>query len=264
MTNENNKASCGLFDTHAHLTDERFDEDRAGLIASLPERGVTRVIDIACTVEQAEATLALTREYDFVYAGVGVHPHEVGNMTHADLDALERLSHEEKVVAIGEIGLDYHYDFAPREAQRKWFSEQLELAISLKMPVSLHIREAFGDCMDILRAHRDGLFGVMHCFSGSIETAFEVIDLGLHIAFGGSVTFKNARKAVETARDIPRESILLETDCPYMTPVPYRGTRNDPSFIVHTARKIAEIRGETLDEVIRYTYDNACERFGIK
>lgn len=261
MTNENKTA---LFDTHAHLTDERFDGDRAELISSLPEHGITRVIDIACRVDMAEATLALTREYDFVYAGVGVHPHEVGDMTNADLDALERISRDEKVVAIGEIGLDYHYDFAPREAQRKWFAEQLELAISLKMPVSLHIREAFGDCMDILRAHKAGLSGVMHCFSGSLETAFEVMNLGLHIALGGTVTFKNARHPVEVAREIPRDMLLLETDCPYMTPVPHRGERNDPSFMVHTARKIAEIRGETLEEVAAYTYRNACDTFGIK
>lgn len=254
----------GLFDTHAHLTDERFDEDRASLISSFPECGVTRVIDVACRIDQAENTLALTRKYDFIYASVGVHPHEVGDMTRDDLDALSRIVQTDKVVALGEIGLDYHYDFAPRDLQRKWFSEQLELAISLKMPVSLHIREAFGDCMDILRAHKDGLHGVMHCFSGSLETAFEVMDLGLHIAFGGSVTFKNARRAVEVAAEIPREAILLETDCPYMTPVPYRGERNDPSFIIHTAKKIAEIRGETLDEVIDYTYKNACDTFGIE
>ena len=264
MTNEDNALFYGLFDTHAHLTDDRFDPDRSELINSLQNCGVKRVIDVACRVDQAESTLALTREYDFIYAAVGVHPHEVGDMTQADLDALERISHDQKVVAIGEIGLDYHYDFAPRDVQRKWFAQQLELAISLKMPVSLHIREAFGDCMDILRAHKDGLCGVMHCFSGSLETAFEVMDLGLHIALGGSVTFKNARHPVEVAREIPCDALLIETDCPYMTPVPYRGERNDPSYIVHTAKKIAEVRSEELTDVIEYTYKNACKTFGIK
>lgn len=253
-----------LFDTHAHLTDTRFDEDRDTLIPALRDKGVSLVMDVACRVDQAEATIALTRKYDFIYASVGVHPHEVGSMSVKDLNALESIAKDPKVMAIGEIGLDYHYDFAPRDVQRRWFCEQLELAISLHMPVVLHIREAMGDCMDILNAHKSGLSGVMHCYSGSLESAFLCIDMGLMIAFGGALTFKNARRAVDVAKHIPKESILLETDCPYMTPVPYRGRRNDPSLMLHTANMLADVRAESLQEVAQYTYRNGCNVFGIE
>lgn len=168
------------------------------------------------------------------------------------------------MLALGEIGLDYHYDLSPREDQKKWFVEQLELAKQLGYPVVLHIREAFGDCMEILREHKDGLHGIMHCFSGSVETAYECLDLGLSFSFGGAVTFKNAKKPIEVIRSIPLESILLETDCPYMTPVPHRGERNDPSYIGLTCEKIAEIRGMDISEAADITYRNACKAFGIE
>ena len=168
------------------------------------------------------------------------------------------------MLALGEIGLDYHYDLSPREDQRKWFAEQPDLAKQLGYPVVLHIREAFGDCMDILRAHRDGLRGVMHCYSGSVETAYECLDLGLKFSFGGAVTFKNAKKPIEVVSALPLDSIMLETDCPYMTPVPHRGERNDPSFIHFTCEKIAEIKGIDPEEMAQITYDNAVRAFGIK
>ena len=254
----------GLFDTHAHLSDEAFDQDRHELIPRLYESGVTRIIDVACDVRTAENTVALLDRYPFIYGTVGMHPHDVKYMDNALMDRIAALLAHPKMLALGEIGLDYHYDFSPREDQKKWFAEQLDLAKQLGYPVTLHIREAFGDCMDILRAHRDGLRGVMHCYSGSVETAYECLDLGLSFSFGGAVTFKNAKKPVEVVRMLPAESILLETDCPYMTPVPHRGERNDPSFMRLTAEKIAEIRGVSAEEIAELTYRNANAVFGIK
>lgn len=252
----------GIFDTHAHLTDERFDGDRDSLIESLPSLGVDLVMDVACDVREVQATLELANRYPFVYAAVGMHPHIAAETKQEHLDAIRRIVREPKVMAIGEIGLDYYYDFAPRDVQRKWFIAQLELARELDMPVILHIREAFGDCMDILRAHK-GIRGVMHCYSGSVETAAECLDLGYYIALGGSVTFKNANKLLDVARFIPDDRLLLETDCPYMTPVPYRGERNDPTYTRFTARRIAELREKDTDELCDITNKNGRELFGI-
>ena len=252
-----------LFDTHAHLSDEAFDEDRDTLIPTLPAAGVGRIIDVACDIRTAERTVTLLDRYSFIYGTIGMHPHDVSVMNNAYMDRIAETVKHKKMLAIGEIGLDYHYDLSPREDQRRWFAEQLDLAKQLGYPVVLHIREAFGDCMDILRAHRDGLRGVMHCYSGSLETAYECLDLGLAFSFGGAVTFKNAKKPVEVVKALPAESILLETDCPYMTPVPHRGERNDPSFIRLTAEKIAEIRGVSAEEIAELTYRNACETFGL-
>ena len=238
-----------LFDTHAHLSDEAFDEDRHSLIPKLFESGVTRIIDVACDVRTADRTIELIDRYPFIYGTVGMHPHDVSAMDNAMMDRISDILQHKKMLALGEIGLDYHYDLSPRDCQRKWFAEQLELAKQLGYPVVLHIREAFGDCMDILHAHRDGLRGVMHCYSGSVETAFECLDLGLKFSFGGAVTFKNAKKPVEVVQKLPLDSIMLETDCPYMTPVPHRGERNHPGFMHLTAEKIAEVRGISAEEV---------------
>ena len=253
-----------FFDTHAHLSDEAFDEDRHELIPKLYENGITRIIDVACDLRAVDGTLELLERYPFIYGVVGMHPHDVECMDNAMMDKLAEYLKNEKMLALGEIGLDYHYDLSPREDQKKWFAEQLELAKQLDYPVVLHIREAFGDAMDILRAHRDGLRGVMHCFSGSVETAYECLDLGLKFSFGGSVTFKNAKKPVEVVSKVPLDSILLETDCPYMTPVPFRGQRNDPGFIHLSAEKIAEIRGTDVSEIAEAAYKNANEVFGLK
>jgi TatD DNase family protein len=252
-----------LFDTHAHLTDESFDEDREALLASLPSRDIALVTEIACDVREAEASLALTEKYPYIYAAIGMHPHIAHEVKTEHLDAIKELTKRKKVVAIGEIGLDYHYDFSPRDVQRKWFTEQLELAEELRLPVSLHIREAFGDCMDILRAHKNGLKGVMHCFSGSRETAFECIDLGLYIALGGAVTFKNAKRPPNVAEHIPLERLVIETDCPYLTPEPFRGRRNDPSMVRYTAEHIARVRGCDIEEIAEATYQNGLKAFEI-
>lgn len=246
-----------LFDTHAHLNDEAFDADREQVIEKLGLCGVERVIDVACDVRTVDKTLALVEKYPFIYGTAGMHPHDASAMDNSLMDRLKEVLSNKKMLALGEIGLDYHYDFSPREVQRKWFVEQLELAHELDMPVVLHIREAFGDCMEILKAHKNGLRGVMHCYSGSVETAYECLDLGLAFSFGGAITFKNAKKPIEVIEKLPIESILLETDCPYMTPVPHRGERNDPNFIGLVAQKLAEVRGIGADEAAHITYQNA-------
>ena len=250
-----------FFDTHAHLADARFDGDRQDVIEKLRQAGISLVCEVACDLDTAEKSLPIINDNDFIYGAVGMHPHYAGRMDSAGMTKLEKLLKLGKMRAIGEIGLDYHYDFSPREQQRRWFDEQLCLAEELKLPVILHIREAIGDCMDILRAHRAYLAangGIMHCFSGSYETARECVDLGLMIGMGGSLTFKNARKLIEVAEGIPLGSIVLETDCPYMAPVPHRGERNDPSFIPVIAQRLAEARGVEIGEIAEATYLNGC------
>lgn len=252
------------FDTHTHLTDERFDADRAALLAALPGRGLSLALDVACEIADFPKTQTLTQTYPWIYGAYGVHPHYAAEVPRDYLDAVEAALCAPKAKALGEIGLDYHYDFAPRETQRRVFAEQLELAQSLHVPVILHIREAFGDCMDILRAHKNGLCGVMHCFSGSAETARECVELGLYIAFGGAVTFKNAHKPLDAAVCVPLERLLLETDCPYMTPVPHRGERNDPSHIPLIAEKIAQARGMDAKALMLETLQNGKQLFQIE
>lgn len=254
----------GIIDTHAHLSDEAFDADREELIPKLFENGVEKIIDVACDLRTADKTIDLIERYPFIFGTVGMHPHDVSCMNNDMMDMLVRYLSHSKMLAVGEIGLDYHYDLSPREDQRKWFVEQLELAKQLKYPVVLHIREAFGDCMDILRTHRDGLNAVMHCFSGSVETAYECLDLGLKFSFGGAITFKNAKKPVEVIKALPLDSFMLETDCPYMTPVPHRGERNDPSMAFLTLDKIAEIRSMTSEKLAHITTENAMRFFRMK
>lgn len=253
-----------LFDTHAHLSDEKFDLDRHELIPSLYEYGVKKIIDVACDIRSADKTIDLLNRYPFIYGAVGMHPHDVKYMDNSLMDKLIEYMRHEKVLALGEIGLDYHYDYSPRDIQRAWFTEQLELAKQLGYPVVLHIREAFGDCMEILKAHKNGLRGVMHCYSGSVETAYECLDLGLSFSFGGAITFKNAKKTLDVISSLPIENILLETDCPYMTPEPYRGKRNDPSYLNYVCEKMAEQRKMDKEEVAERTYQNAINLFVIE
>lgn len=252
-----------LFDTHAHLCDEKFDTDREALIATLPEKGIAYVINVACEVDEFSVTAEMTRRYPFIYGAYGIHPHVASNPGENWEEKLSRALTDEKAVALGEIGLDYHYDFSEKDDQKRVFVRQLEMARERNLPVQLHIREAFGDCMDILRAHKDGLRGEMHCYSGSVETARECLDLGLYIALGGAVTFENARKLLDVAAYVPIDRLLVETDCPYLTPVPLRGRRNDPSNIVHTVRRLAEIRHDTPERIAQKTTENAKRLFGI-
>lgn len=252
-----------IFDSHAHYDSEAFDEDREELLAALPKQGVVGVVNCASDLESARQSLALAERYPYFYAAVGVHPQECGRYDSFDSYRREliELAGHKKVVAMGEIGLDYHYDCAPRQVQREWFDRQLALANELSLPVVVHDREAHEDTMKLLRAHRPK--GVVHCFSGSVEMAKEVISLGMYIGLGGAVTFKNAKTPPAVAAAIPMERLLLETDAPYMTPVPRRGKRCDSTDIGFTAQKIAELRGCSFSAVLEAGERNARELFGL-
>ncbi|NLL63871.1 MAG: TatD family hydrolase [Ruminococcaceae bacterium] len=252
-----------IFDSHAHYDDEAFSLDRDEVLSSLPKKGVTGVISCGINLLSSYKTLKLANEYDFVYAALGIHPEDAREERSDDLDAIVRfLRTEKKAIAVGEIGLDYYYeDAAPRETQIDLFERQLELAKELDLPVIVHNREAHEDTLNILKKYRPQ--GVLHCFSGSVEMAREVVKLGMYIGMGGVVTFKNARKAVDVVADIPIEKLLLETDCPYLAPVPYRGKRNDSSLILFIAERIGEIRGIKGQEVADITCQNTKELFRL-
>lgn len=257
-----------IFDTHAHICDPAFDEDRAQLLAeALPAAGVEGFVDVCCALCDWERTAAVLAAAPRAYAALGVHPEFAAAFSPSDIDAIEaHFQKEARLVAWGEIGLDYHYaDGAPRDMQKECFALQLAAACAKGRPVVLHVREAFGDCLDILRAHRGkGLCGVMHCFSGSVETARECLDLGLYIAVGGALTFKNARKLPEVVRYVPRERLLVETDCPYLAPAPFRGKRCDPSMLPFTIRRMAEYREEDAEELAEALFENALAVFGLR
>ena len=250
-----------IFDTHAHYDDSRFDEDRDELLSSLSKKGVSHIVNCGCDLNSSLTTLALAEKYDFVYAALGVHAHEAEEATDSDLNEIEKLYSHPKVVAVGEIGLDYHYDFSPRERQIEVFEKQIKLANELDLPIIVHDREAHEDTMNLLKKYKPK--GVVHCFSGSAEMAKEIIKLGMYIGMGGAVTFKNAVKPVEVARTLPLDRLLLETDAPYMTPVPFRGKRCDSAHIAFTAEKIAEIKGIDSQQLIDICDENAKRLFGI-
>ncbi len=252
-----------LFETHMHLLDERFDGDREAVAAALPQHGVTRALEACCDAAGIPRVLALCEAWPHIYGSAGVHPHSAGEWDAAAAEAVERALAHPRVVAVGEIGLDYHYDFAPREAQRRAFAEQLDIAAAHGLPVLIHDREAHGDCLALLGARRGRLRGVMHCFSGSYETARECLDLGLYIAFGGALTFKNAAVRREIARKLPLERLLVETDCPYMTPEPLRGTRNEPRLVRLVAEALAAARGADAEEIAAATAENARRLFCV-
>ena len=253
-----------IFDTHAHYDDAQFDADREALLSAMPENGVGLILDPGCDLESSRAAIALAEQYPHVYAAVGYHPENCAPYTDADLDILRRLAQHPKVVAIGEIGLDYYWEQnPPKEFQQAVFRAQLALARELDLPVIVHDREAHADCLAIVKEF-PGVRGVFHCYSGSVEMARELWKLGWYTGFDGPVTYKNARRTVEVVQEVPLERLLLETDSPYMAPVPVRGTRNDSRNIAHIAAKIAEVRGMTADEVIRIAADNGKRLFGIK
>ena len=253
-----------LFDTHAHYDDERFDTDREELLASLPGKDVDLVINAGSDMPSSRTSVALAEKYPYIYAAVGVHPHEAKSLTEADCDELLELAKHPKVVAIGEIGLDYHYDLSPRDIQREAFARQIELAKTAGLPFVVHEREACKDCLDILKAQGVGeRAGVMHCFSGSRETAKILLDMGMYISVGGPVTFKNNVKTVDMVEYVPLDRLFIETDSPYLTPVPHRGKRNDSSYVYHVAAKIAEIKGISVEEAAAATKANAIKFFKI-
>lgn len=253
----------GIFDTHAHYDDERFDEDLDTVLGGLSGHGVSLVVDPACDLKSCEATLKLSSKYSFVYSAVGVHPHSAeSDGTEGYLDRVNSFAKNKKVVAIGEIGLDYHYDFSPREKQIEVFSEQLALANDLDLPVIIHDREAHADTLELVQKYRPK--GIIHCYSGSAEMAREFLKLGMYIGFTGSVTFKNANKLLLAAMEVPEDRILLETDCPYMAPVPYRGQRCDSTLIPATAERLAELRGTDAQTLIDRARENGCRIYGIE
>ncbi|MDD4402895.1 MAG: TatD family hydrolase, partial [Desulfitobacteriaceae bacterium] len=232
-----------IIDSHAHYDDEQFDIDRNEVLERIQKQGVARVVNPSANVATAEKCLKLAKEYSFFYTAMGIHPHEAKEMSDEVLIKLRDMAGYEKVVAIGEIGLDYHYDFSPRKIQKSCFSAQIRLAKELKLPLIIHDREAHKDIMDIIKAEKaEAVGGVFHCFTGSVEMAREVLDMGFYIALGGAVTFKNAKKPVEVAKFVPNDRLLVETDSPYMTPVPFRGKRNDSGYLEEIIKKLAEIR----------------------
>lgn len=252
----------GIFDTHAHYDDERFDEDRDALLQALPQKGVCRVVNCGVTLKSSKTTLALAHKYDYIYAAIGIHPEDCGDATESDYEALIELYSDPKVVAVGEIGLDYYWDTAPKDVQIQAFERQLILANKLDLPVIVHDREAHADTMMLLQKHRPR--GVLHCFSGSVETMQEAVKLGFYIGLGGAVTFKNAKKPLAVAAAVPLDRLLLETDCPYMAPVPFRGKRNDSSLIAYVAETIAAVRGMEPQVLIDQCRENAKRLFQLK
>ncbi len=253
-----------LIDSHAHLDDERFDKDRDRLIKSLKESGIDLIINPGSDLGSSIKAVSLSEQYDNIYAAVGVHPHSAKEMDESTIEVLKSFTNRDKVVAIGEIGLDYYYDNSPREIQRQKFVEQLELAKEVNLPVIIHTRDAAQETFDILKEAQDGsLKGVLHCYSGSVEMALEYVKMGFYISLGGPITFKNARVSREVAKAVPIDRLLIETDSPYLTPEPYRGKRNEPLFVRYVAGTIAEIRGINFDELAKETSENAKRLFRI-
>lgn len=254
-----------IFDSHAHYDDRAFDEDRFELLESMNEKNVGKIINCGCSVKSSETAAALAERFPFIYSASGIHPEDIPAEKEDEevFEKIKEFAQREKCVAIGEIGLDYHWDdAAPRERQIYWFKKQLSLAKERSLPVIVHDRDAHADTLEILGEFKPE--GVVHCFSGSAEMASEIIKMGMYIGLGGAVTFKNARKPLKVAESIPLDRLLLETDCPYMAPVPFRGKRCDSSLIAYTAEKIAEVRGITADEVIKAARENTERLFKIK
>lgn len=253
-----------FFDTHAHVDDQQFSVDRETVLHRALQQGVTRIVNIGCSRSAALNTLALADQYDFVYGAVGLHPHDAKEFDEAFLADLRQWAGHPKIVAIGEIGLDYYYDLSPRDVQREVFRQQIRLARELDLPITIHDRDAHQEVFDILTDEKGWeTRGIFHCYSGSEEMAREIVKRGFYISFSGSVTFKNAAKLKKTAQSIPLERILIETDCPYLAPVPYRGKRNEPAYVVKTAEAIAELRGLSLEEVAKATWANGCRAYRL-
>ncbi len=249
-----------IFDAHAHYDDKWFEEDRDVLLASMPENGVAYIVNASVDLQTARTAIGYAEKYPFMYACAGIHPENLEGLAEDYIGQLTALFRHPRVVAIGEIGLDYHWDI-PRDIQHRVFEEQLRLAKELDAPVVIHDREAHGDMMELLRKYRPK--GLMHCFSGSVEMLKEVMKLGMYISLGGTVTFKNARVPVEVAAAVPLDRLLLETDAPYLSPVPFRGKRNDSTHIAYTAERIAAVRNMDPQELVDITTANAKRMYGI-
>jgi TatD DNase family protein len=250
-------------DTHAHLEMEAFDKDRGEVLERAAAAGLTAIVTVGTTIFDCEKAVALARRYPPVYAAVGIHPHEAKGIDAAAYDSLRILAREKKVVAIGEIGLDFFYDNSPRDVQLRCFAEQLDLAQELDLPIIIHDRDAHAETLGLLRQRNGRLRGVLHCFSGDAAMARECIDLGFYLSVAGPVTYPKADQLRAVARDILAERLLIETDCPYLAPHPYRGKRNEPAYVMETARRLAEIRAIPAEELERLTAANARRLFHI-
>ena len=251
-----------IFDSHAHYTDKAFNDDRENMLGSLRESGICGVINCGADIESSVFSVELANKYDYIYAACGIHPEEADKIPENYIEILKNLARNEKCVAIGEIGLDYYWRQDTKEKQKELFESQILLSKELGLPIIVHDREAHGDTLEILKKHKPK--GVLHCFSGSPETAEEILKLGMYIGLGGALTFKNARKAVEVAEMLPLDRLLLETDCPYMAPVPFRGKRNYSGYIPYIAEKVAEIKGIDPQTVLDITSENAKNLFDLK
>ncbi len=254
-----------IFDAHAHFDDEAFDSDRDTVIKTLKQSRVGYVVNAGCDIKSSKKSTELAKKYDVIYSAVGVHPENAYEMKDSDFDELKKLCADKKTVAIGEIGLDYHYDYdeKQKEAQKRRFYEQILFANENNLPFVVHERDAFFDCLNTLKNAGKELNGLMHCFSGNKETLKLVLNLGMSVSLGGVVTFKNAKNAVEVAKYVPNDRLLIETDSPYLTPEPYRGKRNSSHYIYHTAKRIADIRECDAEDIIEMTTKNAKRFYGI-
>jgi len=254
-----------IFDSHCHYEDEKFNEDRVELLSSFKDNGIEYVVNVASSIETVDKTIELTREYDFIYGAIGVHPEECAPLTEEHIKRFKELSKEPKIVAIGEIGLDYYWNEPEPAIQKKWFDRQLELAKEVNLPVIIHSRDAAKDTLDMMKAaDAKQVGGVIHCFSYGVEMAREYLNMGFFLGVGGVVTFKNGRKLKEVVEYAPLDRILLETDCPYLSPVPNRGKRNSSLNLVYVAEEIAKIKGIDYDTVLEVTRDNAKRMYNIK
>lgn len=252
-----------IIDTHAHYDDEQFDADREELLGSMEEGGIGLIVNVGSTVASWDKIVELTEKYPFVYGAVGVHPDEVGELDEEKFLRMAELLDRDNIVAVGEIGLDYYWDKEKHDLQKEWFVCQLGLAREKEMPVIIHSREAAADTFEIMKQHAAGMKAVIHCYSYSPEMAREYVKMGYYIGVGGVVTFKNAKKLKQVVQEIPLESIVLETDCPYLAPVPYRGKRNCSLYLPYVAEQIAELKGTTVEEVIQQTEKNSRELYGL-
>ena len=246
-----------IFDTHAHYDDKQFDNDREKLLEEMKEHGIEGIVNVSAAVDSWQDIIDLTKKYDMIYGAIGVHPDDVGNLTEEKFEEMKKFLKNEKIVAVGEIGLDYHWDTNPRDVQEQWFIRQLELARKDDKPVIIHSRDAAEDTMRIMKQHGQDLGGIIHCYSSSKELAKEYVKLGYYIGIGGVVTFQNAKKLKEVVQEIPLEKLVLETDCPYLAPAPNRGKRNSSLYLEYVVMEIAELKNVSKEKVIEQTTLNA-------
>lgn len=253
-----------IFDTHAHYDSEEFDEDREALLSGLQGQGIGAVVNIGASIRTTKNTLELTRRYSFIYGAAGVHPNETGELNDELMQWLREAAENPKIVAIGEIGLDYYWDKPDRETQKRWFVRQLDLARETGLPVVIHSRDAAKDTLDIMKEQKAGdIGGVIHCFSYGVELAREYLNMGFYLGIGGVLTFKNARKLKEVAEYMPMDRLVLETDCPYLSPVPFRGKRNSSLYLPCVVEAVSRIKGISKEQVEQITYDNARKLYGL-